>query len=162
MKFITKSSGNNTLPAVSTASLPDIVFILLFFFMTVTVFNDKNLLVENTLPNNASESEQLADTKGVIEFYIGKPLDEFTGRLGSQPRIQLKDRLVALDDFASVVLTELSKMPEAYQKIAMVSIKVDKDVSLGIINDIKEELRKINVLKVHYATVEGENLTTAW
>ena len=47
-KFKKKKSGD--LPAISTASLPDIVFMLLFFFMVVTVLRDSNLLVMQRLP----------------------------------------------------------------------------------------------------------------
>ena len=55
-KFAKKKSGE--LPAVSTASLPDIVFMLLFFFMTVTVMKDSSLKVRNQLPV-ASEIKKL-------------------------------------------------------------------------------------------------------
>ena len=47
-KFKKKKSG--ALPAISTASLPDIVFMLLFFFMTATTMKDSDLKIENKLP----------------------------------------------------------------------------------------------------------------
>ena len=55
-KFTKKKSSE--LPAISTASLPDIVFMLLFFFMVVTVLRDSDLLVENKLPK-ADQVEKL-------------------------------------------------------------------------------------------------------
>ena len=68
-KFKKKKGGE--LPPVSTASLPDIVFMLLFFFMVATVLRKNNLLVENRLPP-ANQIEKLDKTKTVF-IYIGKP-----------------------------------------------------------------------------------------
>ena len=65
-KFSKKKSGE--LPPVSTASLPDIVFMLLFFFMTVTVMKDSSLKVVNVLPN-ANEIKKLEKKDRVV--YIG-------------------------------------------------------------------------------------------
>ena len=58
-KFKKKKSGD--LPAISTASLPDIVFMLLFFFMVATVMRDSTLMVSNTLP--AADQVQKLDKK---------------------------------------------------------------------------------------------------
>ncbi len=51
MSKFNKKKGAGDVPAVNTASLPDIVFMLLFFFMTVTVMKDSTVKVENQLPN---------------------------------------------------------------------------------------------------------------
>ena len=55
-KFKKKKGGD--LPAVNTASLPDIVFMLLFFFMVATVMRENTLKIENKLPN-ADQVEKL-------------------------------------------------------------------------------------------------------
>ena len=69
-KFKKNKSGD--LPAISTASLPDIVFMLLFFFMVATVMRDSTLMVQNTLP--AADQVQKLDKKDrVIYIYAGKP-----------------------------------------------------------------------------------------
>ena len=85
-KFAKKKSGE--LPAVSTASLPDIVFMLLFFFMTVTVMKDSSLKVENNLPS-ASEIKKLEKKDRVLTIYVGKPTAEYAklyGTLYTPPR----------------------------------------------------------------------------
>ena len=69
-KFSKKKDGE--LPAVSTASLPDIVFMLLFFFMTVTVMKDSSLKVDNILPN-ANEIKKLEKKDRIIYIYAGAP-----------------------------------------------------------------------------------------
>jgi len=142
------------LPAVSTASLPDIVFILLFFFMTVTTMKPTNLLVENTLPN-ASETEELHNPDGVIKILVGKPTQTMTV-VGNAPKIQLGSKFGRVDDIGTYVLSEVAKMPEGIRTMAMVSLKVDKTVGMGIVGDIKNELRKVNMLKVNYTTVQGD------
>lgn len=145
------------LPAVSTASLPDIVFMLLFFFMTVTTIKNETLLVANTLPN-ADQVKKLEKKDRLIEIYVGKPSQDLAEVLGSEPRIQLNNKLANVVDVAPYVLSELARKPEAIRNLVTVSLKVDKDVKVGIVSDIKEELRKANLLKVNYTTYEGDAL----
>lgn len=134
------------LPAISTASLPDIVFILLFFFMTVTTIKNQNLLVKNTLPM-ASEVDKLDKTDRIIKIFVGPAVKEQKGWYGSGTRIQIEDRFVEVKDLGSHALRALNTMPEHLRKVAMVSIKADNTVKAGIINDIKAELQKVNLLK---------------
>jgi len=148
-----KSSAR--LPAISTASLPDIVFILLFFFMTVTVIRDNTLLVNNALPN-ATESEKLVADDGIIEIIIGKPKRSYAEVAGTAPKIQLAGKFANSTEVGAYVLEELGKMPDALRKSATVVLKVDKKATMGLVNDVKAQLRDINMLKINYATLEGE------
>ncbi|KQC30059.1 ExbD/TolR family protein [Flagellimonas eckloniae] len=148
----------NRFPAISTASLPDIVFMLLFFFMTVTTIKNNTLLVDNNLPN-AKEVKKLEKKDRIIEIFVGKPSRELVEVLGTEPRIQLDNKLANVNDVAPYVLSELSKKPDAIRNLVTVSLKVDKDVKVGIVSDIKEELRKVNLLKVNYTTYEGNAFT---
>ncbi|SNR28106.1 Biopolymer transport protein ExbD [Maribacter sedimenticola] len=149
-----KKNINRTLPPVSTASLPDIVFILLFFFMTVTVMKNQNLLVANTLPK-ATESEKLHKKDRVIEIYVGKPTNDGNNSLGSEPRIQMEDRFISLNEVEDYALQALVKMPEHLRGVATVSLKADVGVKMGIIEDIKKKLRSINLFKINYTTYQG-------
>lgn len=143
------------LPAISTASLPDIVFMLLFFFMTVTTIKDSPLLVDNELPM-ADQINKLDKKDRVIDIYVGKPAQELATVFGAEPKIQLDDRLAKVSDVAPYVLSQLAQKPEELRNLITVSLKVDKAVKMGIVSDIKEELRSINVLKVNYTTYEGD------
>lgn len=154
----TRNRKKSSLPEISTASLPDIVFILLFFFMTVTVLKDKKPLVEHTLPF-ANEINTLDQKDRIIEITIGKPVAKLTSLHGVEPKIQINDKLVEVNQLGSLLLQEQTKKPEAIRNLTTVSLKIDKDVSLGLVTDIKEELRKINLLKVAYITIEGSPLT---
>jgi biopolymer transport protein ExbD len=143
------------LPQISTASLPDIVFILLFFFMTVTVMKNKNLLVENTLPS-ATEIEKLDKQDRIIEIIVGPPVKQYTSIVGTKPKIQLNGNFAKVDEVGSYVLSKLAEMPEQLRSVAIVSLKIDKKVTMGIVSDIKQQLREVNALKINYTTFEGD------
>ena len=150
-----KFKKNTNTPEVSTASLPDIVFMLLFFFMTVTVMKDDTLMVVNELPN-ASEIMKLEKKDRIITVYVGKPEGRFRALLGDEPKIQVGDKFVSIADFGSVMLAEINKKPEHLRSFITVSLKIDKTASMGLISDVKQELRKINALKINYTTYEGD------
>ena len=152
-KFNKKKDGD--LPAVSTASLPDIVFMLLFFFMTVTVMKDSTLKVENTLPA-ASEVKKLEKKDRIIYLYVGKPTREYQKVFGTESKIQLNDKFADVSDVGSYILQERAKKAQELQNVLTTALKVDKNANMGIISDIKQELRKVNALKVNYTTYEGD------
>lgn len=143
------------LPAVNTASLPDIVFMLLFFFMTVTVMKDSTLKVENVLPN-ASEIKKLEKKDRVIYIYVGKPTREYEKTFGTESKIQLNDKFASASEVGDYILMERAKKPQELQNVLTTALKVDKEANMGIISDIKQELRKVNALKVNYTTYEGD------
>lgn len=151
-KFAKKKDGD--LPAVSTASLPDIVFMLLFFFMTVTTMKDSSLLVQNTLPN-ATEIKKLEKKDRVIYIYVGKPTKEYQSVYGSEPKIQLNDKFANVDEVGSYILAERAKKPQELQNVLTTALKIDRDANMGLISDIKQQLREVNALKVNYTTYEG-------
>ncbi len=152
-KFTKKKDGD--LPAVSTASLPDIVFMLLFFFMTVTTMKDSSLLVENTLPN-ATEIKKLEKKDRVIYIYVGKPTQEYQKVFGTEPKIQLNDKFANVDEVGTYILAERAKKPQELQNVLTTALKVDKNANMGLITDIKQQLREVNALKVNYTTYEGD------
>ncbi|PIB28981.1 ExbD/TolR family protein [Maribacter sp. 4G9] len=152
-KFAKKKDGE--VPAVSTASLPDIVFMLLFFFMTVTVMKDSSLKVENVLPN-ANEVKKLEKKDRVIYIYVGKPTREYEKVYGTEPQIQLNDKFAKPSEVGDYILMERAKKPQELQNVLTTSLKVDKNANMGLISDIKQELRKVNALKVNYTTYEGD------
>jgi biopolymer transport protein ExbD len=152
-RFKKKKSGE--LPAVSTASLPDIVFMLLFFFMTVTVMKDSSLMVQNELPF-ASEIQKLDKKDRVIYIYAGKPSQRYQDTYGTAAKIQLNDKFADVSDVAAYVLAERAKKREELQNVLTTALKVDKETNMGLISDIKQELRKVNALKINYTTRSGD------
>ena len=152
-KFRKKNSGET--PKISTASLPDIVFMLLFFFMVATVLRDNTLMIQNTLP--AADQIQKLDKKDrVIYIYAGKPSSRYIDTYGSEARIQLNDKFGTIEEVGAFVLAERAAKREELQNVLTTALKVDSDTKMGIISDIKQELRKVNALKINYTTRVGD------
>ena len=74
---------------------------------------------------------------------------------GTEPKIQLNDKFASPSDVGSYILMERAKKSQDLQNVLTTSLKVDKDANMGIISDIKLELRKVNALKVNYTTGSG-------
>lgn len=144
-----KKGGKSELPAISTASLPDIVFMLLFFFMVATVMRDSSLMIENRLPS-ADQVEKLKKDRTTF-IYAGKPSSQFK-QFGDEPRIQFNDAFIGVEDIQASVLQAQADMNEELKSKIVVGLKVDKDTHAGLVSDIKQELRKANTLKVMYIT----------
>ncbi|EDP72507.1 hypothetical protein FBALC1_15437 [Flavobacteriales bacterium ALC-1] len=142
-----KKGGKGELPAISTASLPDIVFMLLFFFMVATVMRDSSLMIQNNLPS-ADQVEKLKKDRTIF-IYGGKPSAQFK-HLGEEPRIQFNDALISVEEVRPSVLQAIAEMNEELQSKVVVGLKVDKETHAGLVSDIKQELRKANALKVMY------------
>ncbi len=145
-------------PAISTASLPDIVFILLFFFMVATRMRETEVKVKQSLPK-ATEMEKLEKKDLLSYIYIGAPAESYQKEFGSAPRLQLNDRLATPEEVIDFIATEKAKMRPELQNAIIIGIKCDKDADLGILSDVKTELRKANALKITYITVKDSRPT---
>jgi biopolymer transport protein ExbD len=151
-----KKKGGNELPAISTASLPDIVFMLLFFFMVATVMRDNSLKIKNNLPA-ATEVEKL-DKKNLVMFiYAGAPSDAYKNA-GTEARIQLNDKFADVKDIAAFISSERASKREEEIPLLTTALKVDKETNMGLVSDIEQELRKVNALKINYTTKKGSGL----
>ncbi|MAX79127.1 MAG: biopolymer transporter ExbD [Crocinitomicaceae bacterium] len=141
-------------PAISTASLPDIVFMLLFFFMVTTVMRETDVLVEVEQPS-ASEVEKLENKSLVFYIYIGEPMDP--SLYGTASRVQLNDAIADINDVRPAVETFRTTKVEAEIPLITTSLKVDKATKMGIVTDVKQELRLAQALKISYAAFEKED-----
>ncbi|WP_044400421.1 biopolymer transporter ExbD [Lacinutrix sp. Hel_I_90] len=157
-KFKKKKDGG--IPPISTASLPDIVFMLLFFFMVATVIKEDNLKIQNNLPQ-ANQIEKLDKRKPISYIYIGKPSRNYVDTYGTEDRIQLNDALTSPDAVQSFIAAERNALPEELVPLLIVSLKVDRDAKMGALTDVKQELRKTNALKINYTTKKGDAVSTS-
>ncbi len=149
-KFKKKKDGG--LPAINTASLPDIVFMLLFFFMVATVMRDSTLMIENKLPM-ASEVEKLEKKNLVMYIYVGKPSRNYKKKYGSEARIQLNDKFADVTEIGAFIQSERATKREEEIPFLITSLKVDENANMGLIGDIKQKLREVNALKINYASI---------
>ena len=144
------------MPAISTASLPDIVFMLLFFFMVTTVMRETEMLVDNTLPQ-ATEVKKLERKSLVSYIYVGSPRGlNRKNQFGTKAKIQLNDKFATVADVGAFVLAERAAKREELQIVFTTALKVDGETKMGLISDIKQELRKVNALKINYTTRIGD------
>ncbi len=150
-----KRKGKGEMPAISTASLPDIVFMLLFFFMVSTTLRETTLMVSSRLPS-ATEVAKLEKKSLVSYIYVGPPIKSFQGLYGTEPRIQLNDSFKSLDDIRDFISSERDAMSESDRPLLTTSLKVDEEARMGIVTDIKQELRKASALKINYAAKKIE------
>jgi len=145
-KFSKKKKG---LPPINTASLPDIVFMLLFFFMVATTMRETTVLVKSDLPS-ATEVKKLEEKRLVMTIYVGAARD--VEKYGEGDKIQLNDKIASIKDVRNFIYMSRKKVPEEEQSYMTTLIKGDENSSVGTINDIKKELREVNALKVTYST----------
>ena len=137
-------------PAISTASLPDIIFMLLFFFMVVTVLRDSELKVAVSTPE-ATELTKLEKKSLVNYMYVGRPQLKYRATYGTKPRLQLGDKFAEFDEIPLFLEKHKSKLREKERDLITTSLRVDRDVTMGIVTDIKIALRKAGQLKVNYS-----------
>lgn len=143
-----KEKQEKGIPSISTASLPDIVFILLCFFMVSTTMRETTLIVKVRLPE-ATEVQKL-EKKALVSFiYVGQPIKT---SFGTESRIQLNDQFATISDISSFIATEREARDEADKKFITTSIKADRDTRMGIVTDIKQELRKAGAFKINYSS----------
>lgn len=141
--------------ALSTASLPDIVFMLLFFFMSVTSMKETDYKVKIKLPQ-ATEVKKLEKKSLISYIYVGAPLAAYQSKYGTEPIVQLNDKLSSVYDIADYVESERSSHDENEAQALTYALKVDSDAKMGIVTDIKQELRKVQALKINYTTLKVE------
>jgi biopolymer transport protein ExbD len=152
-KFNRKGKSKGT-PGISTASLPDIVFMLLFFFMVSTTMRETELKIKVTVPM-ATEGVKLEKKSLASNIYVGTPTRSYQGLFGTEPRVQLNDMFASVQDIQTYIASEREARNEAERPFMTTVMKVDENVKMGIVTDIKQELRKANALKISYNTRKG-------
>ncbi len=153
-KFARKDKGGQ--PRINTASLPDVVFMLLFFFMTVTTLRETEQLVTVRVPE-ASESVKMERKDLTSYIYIGSPTLGMQARYGTDSRIQLNDSFKEISDIRDFIASERDSKNEADRQFMTTSLKVDQEVRMGIVTDVKQELRRCSALRITYSSRKPGN-----
>ncbi len=147
-KFRKKAKPSADIP---TASLPDIIFMLLFFFMVTTVLRETEIMVNQVLPR-ATQLSKLQKKSLVSHIYIGKP--KVTSKYGSEPKIQVDDVLIEPKDIVLWVARKKDELDEVERDQITISLKIDHQAKMGIVSDVQQQLREANARKIMYATPE--------
>ncbi len=145
-KFKKKTKTNQDIP---TSALPDIIFMLLFFFMVTTVLRETTINVQQRIPK-ATELRKLQRKSLVSYLYMGKPRN--TAMFGDEPKLQANDVFIEVNDVIMWVEKEKAKLDEVERDQITIAFKVDEEVKMGLVSDVQMELRKANARKLMYST----------
>ena len=148
------SNNKKEVPAMTSSSLSDIVFMLLFFFMVTTQMRETENKVVVKIPE-ASEVVKLERKDLNSYINIGTPIKSLQAQYGTEARIQLNDSFKTTDDIRDFVAAERDSHSEGDRQFMTVSIRADQDVRMGIITDVKQELRRCSALKIMYSARKG-------
>ena len=156
-----RKEGKKEVPQVSTSSLPDIVYMLIFFFMITTTMRELTPSVEYKLPK-ASQVQKLEKKALVSNIYIGIPKN--TEKEGNQSRIQLNDyplefdhtsnRQLFSEKMAEWIQKERDSRNEEDRKLLTTALKVDENTRMEFVTDVKQELRKLSAFRINYTALK--------
>ena len=131
MNFSRKTQLSSEIP---TSSMPDIIFMLLIFFMVTTVLREYS-----GLPVNIPKAEKIEKLKGkrhTAHIWVSK-----------EGLVSINDRLFAVQDVAKIMYEKRVSDPQL-----IVSLKADEEAKMELISSIHEELREADALKHNYST----------
>ena len=149
-----KKEGKKGVPELNMGSMSDIIFMFLFFFMVITTMRESTLMVRTQVPP-ASAIQKLEKKSLVSNINIGMPNSrELIAKYGPEPRIQLNDQFANPGDITQFVEWEKQGREEAFRNMITWSLRVDKDVKMGIVTDVKQEMRKASAFKVNYSAAK--------
>jgi biopolymer transport protein ExbD len=140
-----KKKSAKATQSIPTASLPDIIFMLLIFFMVTTVLREIELQVRTILPD-AEAIEKIEQKRLIAYVYIG-PQRLADGRWGDDA-VQIDDALIDdINDIRNIMHRKLMDEPRL-----IVSLRVDYESETGLLYDVQQELRQAGTLRVNYST----------
>ncbi len=132
-------------PSLNVASMPDLIFTVLFFFMIVTHMRSDEVKVRLEVPQGAGV-QKLANKASVVNIYIGQFHGEWT--------VQLNGDLVSIDDIpAHIEAIRGGMSPENADKLT-VSLRADRHTPMGVITDVKQALQQSYALRINYSATE--------
>ena len=144
-------------PELSTTSLPDIIFMLIFFFMVTTNIRKDTVMVKQFMPH-ATEVRKLENTALISYINIGAPLQAYERVWGTATRIQLNDKFAEIDEIEEFIASEREKRSEHDQRLMTTALKIDEEVRMGMVTDVKQALRRCQALRIAYMTRKGDAL----
>lgn len=143
-----KTSFTSRGATISTAALPDIIFMLLFFFMVTTVLRKSDENLKYKIPT-AEQLKNIEEKSLITQISIGTPKE--SERYGSEPRIEADGKLIEVKDIIPFILKEKEELPAYDRDRIIVLLKADEEVPMGIVSDVKQELRKANARRIIFA-----------
>jgi biopolymer transport protein ExbD len=137
-------------PEVSTASLPDIIFMLLFFFMTVTVLRTASAQMTIELPSTA-EAAKVNHEASEFNIYINQSLDD------KESKIQINEYLVSMQQLDQILKNIAAPLLDFEKMQVPIYLRIDKEVKMDLVYDVKLLLRKHGLRKINYIVRKGND-----
>lgn len=132
-------------PEISTASLPDIIFMLLIFFMVTTVLREQEVQVRTILP--AAEALTKIEQKRYVSYIWAGP-ERLPGNTFGETKVQIDDAVIEdMTNIRSIMYRKLTQEPRL-----IVSLRVDEESEMGVVTDVQQELRKGGTLRINYSS----------
>lgn len=132
-------------PEISTASLPDIIFMLLIFFMVTTVLREQEVQVRTILPS--AEALTKIEQKRYVSYIWAGP-ERLPGNRFGDTKVQIDDAVIEdMTNIRSIMYRKLTQEPRL-----IVSLRVDEESEMGVVTDVQQELRKGGTLRINYSS----------
>ena len=137
---------HRSVPGLNMASMPDLIFTVLFFFMIVTHMRNETVKVKLQVPQG-TEVTKSSNKFSTINIYIGR------NNYGDT-QIQVNDRMCSLEQVGTLVRNFKANLSEESQENLIINLRADRNTDMGIVNDLKKELRNIGALTIRYSATE--------
>ena len=144
-------------PSLNVASMPDLIFTVLFFFMIVTHMRSDEVKVRLEVPAG-SEVKKLTGHPAIVNIYIGRgEWREVRGERIPKAQewlVQLNGDLVSPSEIPARINAIRSKLsPENAERLT-VSFRADRHAPMGLVSDVKQALQQAYALKINYSATE--------
>lgn len=134
-------------PTLNMTSMPDLIFTVLFFFMIVTHMRSEEPKVKVETPTG-TELSKPSTRRGLVNLYVGQDTD---GNI----IIQMGKKIVTVNEVGYIAASMRDGMREGDEEAPLtINIMADKNTPMGVISDIKHELRKAGALNIRYNAEE--------
>lgn len=147
--------NSHDVPGLNLASMPDLIFTVLFFFMIVTHMRQTELKVRYVVPQG-TELEKTGHKGSVVYIYIGRPVDKQGNVQSDETRIQLNDHYVTVAEIPGAIAEARDRMSTEDRMRMTVNIHADRQTEMGVINDVKQALRQAGALRINYSATTKE------
>ena len=143
---------HRSVPGLNMASMPDLIFTVLFFFMIVTHMRNETVKVKLQVPQG-TEVTKASNKFSTINIYIGR------NHYGDT-QIQVNDRMCSLEQVGALVQNFKANLSEESQENLIINLRADRNTDMGIVNDLKKELRNVGALTIRYSATEKSTSTS--
>ena len=145
--------SRKSVPSLNVASMPDLIFTVLFFFMIVTHMRSDEVKVRLQVPQG-HEVQKLANKQAVVNIYIGKEGGKESGSEGDRWAVQLNGDLVDPHDIPALIEQIRGGLSAENQSRLTVSLRVDRKAPMGLVSEVKRNLQQAYALKINYSATE--------